>query len=267
MVNKEQHFRKDYRNKWQPKLTRVVVVLMIVLLSTGFRVMTNYDGTVSRWYINKNDPTIWLNFCDETANFVGNDLPSSDPFASGGILMDDVLQSILNDFNDVGASHFRLAFYPDDPDSPPGPQLGDSAFTKEAAVVRTINVCFGDLPYYAAAQAQTTTNESACEVIGSQSAYKDYCSATRIYSCEIDLNKGLSEESMRGFIHTLAHELGHCVGLLHTHDTHLSIMSYVADPDNVFRLQMDDKMGLTYLYPKQDNYNDEEATLGLTGCE
>jgi hypothetical protein len=254
-------------SKITARSSRLLVICLIVLLTTGFRVQLNGDGTVAHWYIARNDPTIWLNFCNEDIVFDSIDLPSSDPFYGNGSDLQDVMQSVMDDFNDVETSFFRFARYPDDPDNPPAPEPGDSEFTRAAARIRTIDLCFGDLPYYAAAQAESKTNEDVCDQIGNQSEYQSYCSETRFYSCKITLNKSIAEESLSGFVHTVAHELGHCVGLLHNHDTHLSIMSYVADPKEIQRLQMDDKMGLTYLYPKEDSYNDEEPTLGLTGCE
>ena len=246
---------------------RLLVILLIVLVSTGFRVQVNSDGSVARWYISRDDPTIWLDFCDEDLEFDNYDLPSDDPFYGYGSKLDDVLQSIINDYNNVNTSYLRFANYPENPDQPGDPEEGDSEFTKEDARIRTIEICFGDLPYYASGQASYKTNNDACDSIESDSYYKDYCSKTRIHSCTIKMNKSYAEESISGFIHTLTHELGHCVGFLHNHDTHLSIMSYLADPEEILRLQMDDKMGLTYLYPVEDDYAEEQPTLGLTGCD
>lgn len=255
------------RQNLKAKLRRGFVLLLILLLTTNFRVFTNPDGSVSRWYISAEDPTIWLGFCDETIDFKNNDLPTSDPFYANGTDLEDVLQSVIDDFNDVDASYMRFAKFPDDPNNPGDPEEGDSAFTAEKAKIRTIDICFGNLPYYASAQASWEYNTSACETIGSNDYYDGYCSSTRIHSCTISMNKSLLEESLTDFIHTLTHELGHCVGFLHNHDTHLSIMSYLANPDEVLRLQNDDKMGLVYLYPVDEDYNDESPTLGLTGCE
>ncbi len=248
------------------KILRVCVICLIVLFTTSFRVMLNSDSTVSRWYVTRNKPTVWLKFCNEEISFDGNNLPGSDPFYGGGTNFQDVLQSIIDDVNNVSTSYLRLAFYPDDPDNPPIPEPGDTAFTREEGKIKTVDICFGGLPYYASAQALTITNENVCESIGDQAFYRDYCDSIRIYNCEIKINKDYAKESMKGFVSTLTHELGHCLGFMHNHDTHKSIMSYVAD-NSVVRLQMDDKMGLTYLYPIDDDYNDEEPTYGLTGCE
>lgn len=249
------------------RTSRLLVIFLVVLLTTGFRVHLNSDGTVARWYVHRNDPTVWLRFCDESLVFDSIDLPGSDPFHGYGSELQDVMQSIMDDFNQVNTSFFRFARYPDDPNQPPIPEPEDSSFTTTAAKIRTIDLCFGDLPYYAAAQAEFKTNEDACDTIDSQPEYQSYCQKTWLYSCNITFNKSIAEESLSGFIHTVTHELGHCVGFLHNHDTHLSIMSYVADPKEILRLQMDDKIGLTYLYPQEDSYNDEEPTLGLTGCD
>ncbi len=244
---------------------RLIVVVLIVMLTTGFRIKINRDGSPSRWYISRNDPTIWIRTCDETVDFA-YDIPVTDPFYAQGTDLKDIYQSIVDDFNDVQTSFLRLALYPDDPENPPAPEAGDSTFDANKARIRTIDICSGDIDYYAVAQASMENNLEACESLD-DSTYADYCSEVYIHSCEIIFKKDYAENSARRFIHTMTHELGHCVGFMHNHDTHLSIMSYLADPDEILRLQMDDKMGLTYLYPKEDEYNDEEPTFGLTGCE
>jgi matrixin len=246
---------------------RLLVILMIVMLTTGFRIKINSDGSPSRWYVGRNNPTLWVKVCDETVDFDGYDLPGSDPFYAQGSDLRDIYRSILDDYNNVETSFLRLALYPDDPDNPPEPAEGDSPFTSQDARIRTIEVCSGNIPYYASAQASSENNREACESLGGDAAYSDYCSDDYYYSCDVTFNKSIAEKSMSRFVHTIAHEIGHCVGFMHNHDTHLSLMSYVADPDEILRLQMDDKMGLTYFYPKDEDYNDEEPTFGLTGCE
>lgn len=214
------------------------LLLLCIPLIVGFR---NFPGGNS-WHISKSDSTLWVRSCRKPT-FLSAEFPAGDPLYGLGIpTYDAALQTILDDINGIPGAFLRLALYPDDPANPPAPQPGDSTFTAATAAQRTIDICFTD------------------QVITSGHARPHWDATGQITSCEIRLDKNSSEKAHH-FVKVLTHELGHCFGLDHPQETEAAIMSYFGD---VTRLQIDDKMGLTYLYPLNDSYKHEAMTFGLS---
>lgn len=204
---------------------RILSIALLALLSAGFRV---FPGDV-RWTISPSDPIIWIRMC-ERPEFSSNDLPAGDPLAGQVLTFNSVLTSIKDDFNNVQTSFIELR------------DTGiDAGFDPNTA--RIINVCFGGI-VLASGSANRKTEEN------------------RVLSCEIKLADKL-KTSPKSFIATLEHEIGHCMGLDHTQDLTYSIMSYFREKD-LIRLQIDDKMGLTYGYPQDPEYGKEAATFGMS---
>jgi len=218
-------------------LRRRWLLLAMTPLLFGFRVMPG----INTWSIHRDDPTLWVRLC-RNLSFTSVNFRSGDPLdGQSSVTMQTALQAILDDYNNVPGSFVRLAAYPTDPANPPSPAPGDSAFTLTAASTRTIDVCFSD---------QTFTAGRARPKWNSQG---------RVIGCQIDLN---IDDSLKAEVFTsvLTHELGHCLGLDHPQETDDAIMSYYS---NAHRLQIDDKMGIVYLYPEEKSFANEQATLGM----
>jgi hypothetical protein len=200
-------------------------LLILFLFTTGFRTFSS----TTPWNIRVSDPKLFLKFC-ERPNITNNDLDRNDPLFGQTLTFNVLLQSILNDYNNIPSSFLVLADADTDPES--------ATKTK-----RTINICFG----------QTTSGggEARPKVEGS------------LYSgCEIALSSSI-KSSANAFIKTVTHEIGHCLGLDHTQETIYSVMSYFSDV-RAPRLQIDDMMALVYLYPTDPKYSKETSTLGLS---
>ncbi len=219
------------------KLIRWCLLLLLLLpMTVGFRA---FPGA-NRWSISRADVTLWVRSCRKLT-FASASFPEGDPLA--GILptYDLAMQSIFDDYNNIGGSFLRLAAYPADPANPPPPNVGDTAFTPALAQHRTIDLCFTD---------QTVT---------SGHAKPEWNHDGFISGCDVRLNDNL--DKAEEFISVLTHELGHCLGLDHPQETDDAIMSYFS---HSARLQIDDKMGMTYLYPQEEAFGRERATYGLS---
>lgn len=218
-------------------LLKIIVLMLYVPLCFGFRKLP----LGNQWSITAADPTIWIKMC-ETTSFDENDMPSDDYLSTvDKTNFTAILQSIIDDYNNQGTSFVRLALYPDDPDNPPTPATGQSTFTRTAAETRTVDVCFST---------QTFTGGYAQQIIEEQ----------KVVGCKIQLSKE-TRKKVLSFVRTLTHELGHCLGLDHAHETQHAIMSYHT---NAHRLRSDDIMGLSYLYPTNADYGQEQPTLGFS---
>lgn len=87
-----------------------------------------------------------------------------------------------------------------------------------------------------------------------------------IVDCDISI--GESFESARMLAETVTHEIGHCLGLGHSHTNYKSIMGY--SRNSGFELGADDMAGIVYLYPNDETQNKTRelvAACGVVGGE
>ena len=85
----------------------------------------------------------------------------------------------------------------------------------------------------------------------------------KVVGCEISLERDLLD-SAKALVANLTHEIGHCLGLDHSQESVNSIMSYYSDSESIYRLQIDDRMGITYLFAKNLSKVSEVNTYGLS---
>ena len=223
-------------------MKRFIIITIFLFAASGYQRLSD-----STWNTSETEPTIWIKFCDnmKSQNFSDSDLPDSDDLRGQSLAFNDVIQSVIDDFNNVTASYLRLAIFPADPNSPGTPETGDSVFTIAKGNVRTIEVCI----------------ESSSNPFQGGHALPEIESG-KLLGCEVVLSKSVNNE-IDSFISTLTHEIGHCVGFDHAHDTIHSIMSYHHKSDQI-RLMIDDKIGLVHMFPKNGYDLKETPNFGLS---
>lgn len=201
-------------------------------LMLGFRVIPNFQS----WDIDSSSTTsakLFLDFENGTTE-IENDLTGDDPLAgTPTVTIQQVMDSIITDYNNVQGAFVVMA------------SQSDSDFAMRGEN-RTI-----------------TVRDGATLGLTSGGHAKPIFAEGRMVGCEIVLAPPFFEKASlltRG----VTHELGHCLGLNHPMDTTNSVMSYYYVDQPVNRLQIDDKMGLVYLYPVNPSAAREEATLGLS---
>lgn len=82
-----------------------------------------------------------------------------------------------------------------------------------------------------------------------------------LFDCDITISS--KKVKARSVAFTIAHELGHCLGLGHPHTNYSAMMSYSRGSTSL-KLGADDIAGIIYLYP-DPNYSDGEPKE-LLGC-
>lgn len=210
---------------------RLLMISFLLPLCVGFRAFVDINPWVNVSNANAVTRKIFISYPNGTKT-MSNDIKGSDPLnaAEAELTVDTVMQSIIDDYNNVESSYIALA------------TITDSDYV--AGTSPTIII---DLEGSSGTQ--------------SGEARPNFQSG-KISSCEIGLKESSVMKGARSFIATTAHEIGHCLGLLHPQETTVSIMSYFRD-SNTIRLQVDDKMALAYLYPIDPDASAENNTLGL----
>ena len=206
-------------------------ILMLFFLCLSFETYQPKHG----WDIHRDDPSLWVKFCDLSGK--------NTQFLS---LLTSQTESVLNEYNQVSTSYVNLVMHPTDLENLDESVVA-SMFSQEKAEIRTIEICF-DFGYD-----PTASGQGILEYEGDQWT-----------GCNIKLKEDYLTNPY-SFQATLLHEMGHCLGLAHPQNTELAIMSYNSSGFNQKKLKIDDKMGLTYLYPADSDYGEEALTFGL-GC-
>lgn len=217
---------------------KVFLLISMMFMSLGFRIRLNQN-----WDLKETDPVIWVKLCptEDLTMFFGEEDFKGDTLCCGDKNLGEILQSVMIDYNSIPTSYLKLESFPADPDNPPA----TSTFTVDKAAIRTIDICFGSLG--------GTQGGGADPDLGS----------SFINGCEITIERD-SNNKPKELIGVLTHEIGHCFRLGHPQETTRSVMSYYRG-ENVFRLQRDDKMGITYSFPKasDDGSYSEVPNFGL----
>ncbi|MFK8138153.1 MAG: matrixin family metalloprotease [Bdellovibrionales bacterium] len=208
---------------------RYLGFILIISFCLGFRVFTG----IRFWQITPGDNKVYVNFC-ERPNITFNDLPEGDPLYSSAVNFNNLTNAIFDDFNNIASSYFVFSDASTDTDYDPNIHSD-----------RTIDVCFTDpRDPLAGGDASLETNNDF-QLIG----------------CRIRISDRFLDTA-KEFSIVLTHELGHCAGLNHPQEHSLSIMSYYRESD-VVRLQADDKMGITFLYPINRELARSDNTFGM----
>lgn len=218
------------------------MIVLLALLTVAFR---TYSDDL-KWDVSADDPYLWMQFCnDDTRNqvFADGSFPQGDILAEATNLnFRDLAASVIKDLNSNPNTFLRIDFHPDE-----GGRVTDATFNSDSATNRIVEICFTDrFRGLAGANARFETN------------------GNQITKCYIEFGTDSKGEKAPDVAGTLTHELGHCLGLDHAHDSRAAIMSYFGR-EGLVRFQEDDKAGIAYQYPITGGVGNESNTYGL-GC-
>lgn len=210
---------------------KVFWIVLAPLLLCGFRLLPFKN----LWDINSSTATsskLFVEYPNPTLE-LENDLPSDDPlYGTATVTVQQVMQSIFDDYNNIQGSFLTL-------------------------------VDTNDADFAAYGENRTIKLEDGAALGATSGGYaKPSYNGSNIDGCTIVLIPKVLE-SAKYFTAAMTHEMGHCFGLDHPMDTVHSVMSYYKG-DDILRLQIDDKMGLVYLYPVDTSKVKEDPTLGLS---
>ena len=218
-------------------LNRLMLLFFLSLFIFGFRLGWNNVMNAS-----KSSPKLYVKICDsiKSSTFSENTVGSGDELYNM-VNLDtvDVMYSIAKDYKDIGGSYLEVVIY-GDTDEDGDIDGSDDSSHQTIEEDKIVEFCTGGTGGLLAGGVAKINPDGGCTIELSDSVFDD----------------------VKAFLRTTTHELGHCFGLDHAHEMNdLSIMSYFSSED-IYRLQIDDKLGISYLYP--NNGAKEKSTYGVS---
>jgi hypothetical protein len=208
---------------------RILVFGFWIFMCLGFR---TFDDKKT-FNVNNTSPAktkIFVDY-DQPSFALQNDLPAGDPLAgTATVTIQAVMNSVFNDYNSIAAAYVQLV------------DTSDTDFAAESTN-RIIRI-----------------HKAGTDGLSGGEASLDY-DGSKVVGCKIGIKPDLYDKA-KYFTMAVTHEIGHCLGLDHPQDTTNAVMSYFTNYENP-RLQIDDKMGIVYLYPTNPSKAAERATFGM----
>ncbi|MCK5884006.1 MAG: matrixin family metalloprotease [Bacteriovoracaceae bacterium] len=218
-------------------INRFIFIMLLSFLALGFRL--GWKNTMSS---SKSSPKIYIEICDsiKTETFGENSVGSSDELHNNtGLDTVDLIYSIAKDYNSIGGSYLDVVVKGDTDEDGDIDGTDDSSHGA-IAEDKIIEFCTGGTGGLLAGGVAETKEDGGCTIKIGDATFDD----------------------VKSFLRIVTHEIGHCLGLDHSHAMNdLSIMSYFAS-EEIYRLQMDDKLGILHLYPSEKLK--ESSTFGLS---
>ena len=228
-------------------ITKITFWLFALVLFSGFQTIPG-----PKWKIDRDQHrTLWILPGESFLNLqYPEDEEIPEDIAFGNLEAPNqaiaILKFIIAQYNSISTTYVRLQLTPMEGIDLGEPNPGDIEWTQEVAEGRTIKVAEGKTHAVGG---------------GGGEARMEFNEQRELSGCTVVVS---GDFQIRGFVTTVAHEIGHCLGLAHAHDDRQSIMGYGGAASGVYKLGMDDKMGITYLYPLKEEYGKEAMTLGLS---
>lgn len=214
------------------KIKKTLIIFFGMLLCVGFRVYPDKKWNIDPASSVAANRKVFITLTDNGSS-LENNLPTSDALSSAGAMLTEtqLLDSILTDYNSIASSGLYLV-RDNDPD------------------------------YNAYSTDHRITIEPGHSSGTSSGEARPQFSGQFFVSCKIVLSsKGYKDA--KTYVALVTHELGHCVGLEHPQETVNAVMSYFRSSD-LYRLAIDDKMGVVHLYAKNPDYAKEIPNFGLS---
>jgi hypothetical protein len=215
------------------------------LLSKGFTfislfsLLLGWRAITEKWDITEDEPYLFVKICDgERTTPFTNNLPEDDPLANTDLTRETIIQSVLDDINNLSTNFIRIEIFPEDENNPTSPN-----FSLARADSHTITLCSGS---------------PSTPLAGGRA--KITISGGKITECDIIITSE-EEDDAKLWMGTFAHELGHCLGLNHPQDNVHAVMSYFSQ--GAYRFQHDDFLSLTSLYSTPSLGIKDKSTFGL----
>lgn len=216
-------------------INKIFLGTFMLSMMLGFRVY-NRDH---RWGIFNGSDTERKLFIQVEQELLDRDIPNdieTDLYigsSSETVQMDLLINSVLQNFNDIAASYLILG------------KISDSDYDASLHEERIIKISLGSAGGTSSGEAERKLEND------------------RVVGCTIRIQEDDHTDSTKSMVRVLTHEMGHCIGLQHPQDTTHAIMSYYTKGDSI-RLLLDDLMGVIYLFPIDPGAAEEEPSYGLS---